>query len=171
MGWVPLTLPCHGKLGQLCSIPFPTMILFCSKACGSWLVEFNVMLLWFYLCAIFSQRRLVGGGQSSPWGKVWWSRKGPGERRAPFSPKSSNPWLNRELFPKPHGNRAVLQIWLEMFTPRAGKCWRRNPYPRKGRTAFSVQSLFSRAVCKMQLLIPHNRKCSLKEHIVFISTY
>lgn len=86
------------------------------------------------------------GGQSSPWGKVWWSRKGPGERRAPFSPKSSNPWLNRELFPKPHGNRAVLQIWLEMFTPRAGKCWRRNPYPRKGRTAFSVQSLFSGAV-------------------------
>ena len=63
-----------------------------------------------------------------------------------FSPESSNPWLNRELFPKPDGTELVLQIWLEMFTPRARKCWRHNPYPRKGRMAFSVQSLFSGAV-------------------------
>lgn len=142
-GWVPLTLPYHGELGQLCSNLFASVILTCSKACGDWLAEFSVMLLLFYLCATFSQRRLAGGCRSSPWGGPG---KGPAECRAPFSLKSSNPWLNRELFPKPDGNRAVLQIWLEMFTPQAGKCWRRNPYPRKGRMAFSVQSLFSGAV-------------------------
>lgn len=72
----------------------------------------------FYLCAMSSQRRLVGGWQSSPWRGS--SRKGPGECRAPFSPKSSNPWLNRELFPKPDGNRAVLQIWQRCLPLRLG---------------------------------------------------
>lgn len=34
-------------------------------------------------------------------------------------PQGVYPWGNRELFPKPDVSRAVLQIWLEMFTLQA----------------------------------------------------
>jgi len=58
-GWVPLALPCHGELGQLCSTLFPSRILICSKANGSWLAECNAVPLLFCLCAVITLRRLA----------------------------------------------------------------------------------------------------------------
>lgn len=143
------------------------MISICSKAYGSWLAEFSIVLLLFYLGAVLSQRRLAGGWQSSLPGREL--GRDQVNAKLHFSPESSKPWLNSELLPRSDGNRAVLQISLKMFTPQAGKCWRHIPGREEWPFLFNPSSVG--LFCKIQLLIPHNRKCRPKEHIVFISTY
>lgn len=154
-----------GSPGQLCSTP--SMISTCSKAYDSWLAEFIIVLLLFCLAVVFSQRRLAGGWQSSLLGREL--GRDQVNAKLHFYPESYNPWLNSELLPRSDGNRVVLQICLEMFIPQAGKCWRRIPGKEEWPFLFNPSSVG--LFCKMQLLIPHNRKCRPKEHIVFISTY
>lgn len=87
-----------------------------------------------------------------------------------FSPESSNPWLNRELFPKRDGTELFCRSGWRCLPLGLGNVGDVTHIPGREEWPFLFSPSLVGLFCKTQLLIPHNRKSRPKEHIVFIST-